>query len=64
MLSEDKLELFTVLQNIADELRSLNRGSKQETSIRQKHSEKRKSQTSVQYGVSDAREWGDLRKAV
>lgn len=53
MSPEEKLMLYAVLQDIADELRSIRHESKKEQRTEdQKHSEERKHQTSVQHGIS------------
>lgn len=50
---EEKLVLYTVLQDIADELRRLEHESKEQQRKKdKKYSEEGKSQTSIQYGVS------------
>ncbi len=65
MSPEEKLVLFTVLQDIADELRRIDRESKKERQQEnQKHSEERSFQASVQYGISQRRKRRNLREAV
>lgn len=49
---EEKLILYTVLQDIADELRRLEHESKEQQQKKgKKYSEEGKSKTSIQYGV-------------
>jgi len=53
MTPEDRLILYTVLHDIADELRRLGHESKKEQREKDpEHPEERKPQTRIQYGVS------------